>query len=425
MVSLRSLHSLGNVSPSFCRPVPSTPLIRPILVLSIPPDSRPRAFFQPWSRKSLLRASACQYILSLAQEARSGGRENAKERWQRAKGNPLMVPRVVDVVKDELCWIVGQPNILGDIQRDVTTVLEDECGRISLVGERLAREQYVMGIIMAALGIETPDAPPPVANLKWTSCAGMAPHAGMENVGSKAENDMDFDVPVAGPSVSTLSPSGSWIALLSRLLVLTLSPPLIAPAPRHMPHRVPPAAPGRTAPPTDRRARTRIRSAPRIPRAARPGRQRSRGRAVQAWLLMRGWTMWARKLRTTWTSTYLSQGLPFQLSRPSGSWIALLSHLLVLTLAPPLIAPAAPHPRPPAHRVPAPPPARTAPARPTDAHLPPHPVQHRHQGAPHSPPTDAHGSAAAVPRAFPERHAPADTDRDVPCAGRRAAAPPE
>ncbi|KAF8526816.1 hypothetical protein JB92DRAFT_1038558 [Gautieria morchelliformis] len=224
-----------------------------------------------------------------------------------------MVPMVLDVVKDELCWIFGsvymdvslQPNILEDIQRDVTAVLGDECGRISLVGERLAPEQYVTRIIMAAPGIETTDPRPPVANLKsWTSCAGMAPHAGMDNVGSNPENDMDFDVPVAGLSVSTLSrlrfldcvtvsPPGPHPRPTPRRPPSTPSPTAsrhhhpFAPHPfaphlhsrptrtlRPPPHRVPAAAPGRTAPalPTDRRARTLSHSTPRIPRAVRPRR---------------------------------------------------------------------------------------------------------------------------------------------------------
>ncbi|KAF8526819.1 hypothetical protein JB92DRAFT_1039077 [Gautieria morchelliformis] len=157
---------------------------------------------------------------------------------------------------------------------------------------------------MAPLGIETPDPrpPPQLANLKsWTSCAGMAPHAVMDNVGSKAETDMDFDGPVAGLSVSTVS-------RLRFLDCVTVSPPGPHPrptprrprstprptasqhhhpsaphlhtrptrTPRPTPHRVPEAAPGRTAPalPTDRRARTRSHSTPRIPRAVRPHRQR-------------------------------------------------------------------------------------------------------------------------------------------------------
>lgn len=44
-------------------------------------------------------------------------------------GNPVMVPRVLDVNKGQLCWIIGtvymdmplKPNILEDIGKDVRT----------------------------------------------------------------------------------------------------------------------------------------------------------------------------------------------------------------------------------------------------------------------------------------------------------------
>ncbi|KAF8508558.1 DNA polymerase alpha/epsilon subunit B-domain-containing protein [Gautieria morchelliformis] len=50
-------------------------------------------------------------------------------------------------------------------RRLVTIVLEDESGKIGLVGERLTLQQHVTGTILAALGIETPEPRPPVANL--------------------------------------------------------------------------------------------------------------------------------------------------------------------------------------------------------------------------------------------------------------------
>jgi DNA polymerase delta subunit 2 len=66
-------------------------------------------------------------------------------------------------------------------------VLEDESGRIGLVGERLQREQYITGIIMAALGIETPDGEFEVLDVYFSR---MAPR---DNVVMKAENDIDID----------------------------------------------------------------------------------------------------------------------------------------------------------------------------------------------------------------------------------------
>jgi DNA polymerase delta subunit 2 len=68
-------------------------------------------------------------------------------------------------------------------------VLEDESGRISLVGSRLKREEYVTGIIMAALGVETPDGEFEVVDVCF---AGMAPHIQL-NMAAKKEESMDVD----------------------------------------------------------------------------------------------------------------------------------------------------------------------------------------------------------------------------------------
>lgn len=68
-------------------------------------------------------------------------------------------------------------------------VLEDESGRIVLVGNRLKREQYVTGVIMAALGIETPDGEFEVADVCF---AGMAPQV-ESSLSGEPDNEMDVD----------------------------------------------------------------------------------------------------------------------------------------------------------------------------------------------------------------------------------------
>jgi len=112
-------------------------------------------------------------------------------------GDPVAVPRVLEVIKGQLCYIIGtvymdmplKPNVLEDIARDVRLIalnvilfsdeqqqalpvlppsakyyseddnimLEDESGRIKLVGERLKDARIVTGVIMGALGMETPN----------------------------------------------------------------------------------------------------------------------------------------------------------------------------------------------------------------------------------------------------------------------------
>ena len=57
---------------------------------------------------------------------------------------------------------------------DDAVMLEDESGRIHLVGERLKRQPLVTGIIMAALGMETPTGEFEVVDLCFP---GLAPQA--------------------------------------------------------------------------------------------------------------------------------------------------------------------------------------------------------------------------------------------------------
>ncbi|KAF8589945.1 hypothetical protein K439DRAFT_1382479 [Ramaria rubella] len=224
--------------------IPSSPLKRPTSKVSAPPDSLPSFILGPANR-SYKHQYANIYFIRL-RKLRGFVEENARERWQRVNGNPVMVPRVLEVKKGELCWIVGtvymdmplKPNILEDIGKDFSIppppppkkycsiedsiVLEDESGRISLVGDRLKREQFVTGIIMAALGIETPDGEFEVVDVCF---AGMAPHVQLD-VGADDEDKMNVDESAAGPSHSK-DPitSGSWIALLSGLELSTSYPP--------------------------------------------------------------------------------------------------------------------------------------------------------------------------------------------------------
>ncbi|KAF8526793.1 hypothetical protein JB92DRAFT_3107991 [Gautieria morchelliformis] len=120
---------------------------------------------------------------------------------------------------------------------------------------------------MAPLGIETPDPrpPPQLANLmSWTSCARMAPHAGMNNVGSNPENDMDFDgdhllvLPnlTANPRRSTCRRAFRFNSLAHQVPRLRYcltswsspSPHPASPSLHSPPHRVPAPPPVSTAP---------------------------------------------------------------------------------------------------------------------------------------------------------------------------------
>jgi len=67
-------------------------------------------------------------------------------------------------------------------------MLEDESGRIKLVGDRVAEEHLVTGVIVAALGLESPTGDFEVIDL---CTAGLPPFAEEEVVGSDA---MDVDM---------------------------------------------------------------------------------------------------------------------------------------------------------------------------------------------------------------------------------------
>ena len=132
-----------------------------------------------------------------------------------SKGSPKLVPRVLDVLKGQLCLVVGtvymdmplKPNVLEDIGRDVSRdhlypshslsdspkhsipappppkkihsqddqiMLEDESGRIKLIGTVLRDVQVVTGVIVGVLGAETTSGEFEVVDLCFP---GMAPQA--------------------------------------------------------------------------------------------------------------------------------------------------------------------------------------------------------------------------------------------------------
>ncbi|KAL5529429.1 hypothetical protein ACEPAG_5414 [Sanghuangporus baumii] len=153
--------------------------------------------------------------------------ERARERWRGLRGSPPLVPRVLDVVTSQVCFIVGtvymnmpqKPNVLEDVGRDRSLpepparekylssddeiVLEDDSGRIQLVGEALMRvideggrgiqtgwgNVLVSGVIMAALGRETSSG---AFEVKDVCFPGMAPML-HKNPGSSESMEVDTD----------------------------------------------------------------------------------------------------------------------------------------------------------------------------------------------------------------------------------------
>ncbi len=109
--------------------------------------------------------------------------EQANSRWdgiQMLQQTAKLTDRVLDVRQGELTWIVGtiymdmhlKPNILEDLSaeklvtgaipkskwrdpRQDSIQLEDESGRLSLIGHKIAEETLCTGIVIAVLGSET------------------------------------------------------------------------------------------------------------------------------------------------------------------------------------------------------------------------------------------------------------------------------
>ncbi|KII88950.1 hypothetical protein PLICRDRAFT_159910 [Plicaturopsis crispa FD-325 SS-3] len=200
----------------------------------LPPTEKTPSYLITAANKSYKHQYANIYFLRL-RILREFVEERARRLWKGVAGNPVLIPRVLEVVKSQLCYIVGtvymdmplKPNVLEDIARDRSipapaplkkfnseedsVMLEDESGRIRLVGERVHDARLVTGIIAGALGMETPSGDFEVVDICY---AGLPPQLPQEN----SDESMDVD---DGPS----APADEWVAVLSGLDVGSPSPP--------------------------------------------------------------------------------------------------------------------------------------------------------------------------------------------------------
>ncbi|KAI8998845.1 DNA polymerase alpha/epsilon subunit B-domain-containing protein [Trametes punicea] len=222
-------------------PVPSHPLTRPSST-AIPPSDKDSFIIREKDR-TYRHQYANIYFVRL-RELRKHVEERAKKRWNEIAGNPPFVPRVLDVEKGQLCFIIGtvymdmplKPNVLEDVARDRSipappprekfysdddsVMLEDESGRISLVGERIRSACLVTGVILGVLGIETHNGDFEVVDLCYP---GMAPQSSVGvpwPVPKGGDDVMDVD----GASVSQSSASDEWVALVSGLEIGAANP---------------------------------------------------------------------------------------------------------------------------------------------------------------------------------------------------------
>lgn len=78
-------------------------------------------------------------------------------------------------------------------------MIEDESGRIHLIGDRLKKANLVTGVIVGALGMETGDGGFEVADLCY---AGMAPQEADPDVPPPSKGEDKMDVDGASPEIS-------------------------------------------------------------------------------------------------------------------------------------------------------------------------------------------------------------------------------
>ncbi|KAI0807245.1 DNA polymerase alpha/epsilon subunit B-domain-containing protein [Fomes fomentarius] len=212
-------------------PQPSAPFTRPATTLLAPPEDA--SFLIKPGEKTYKHQYSNIYFIRL-HTLRKYVEQRAKRSWSEVTGDPVFVPRVLDVEKGQLCFIIGtvymemplKPNVLEDIARDHSIpappprekfysdndsmMLEDESGRICLVGERINSACLVTGVILGALGAETANGDFEVVDLCYP---GMAPQpsAGLPWPTPQATAEiMDVEEDI-------LSSTDEWIALVSGL----------------------------------------------------------------------------------------------------------------------------------------------------------------------------------------------------------------
>ncbi|KZT65450.1 hypothetical protein DAEQUDRAFT_759330 [Daedalea quercina L-15889] len=233
-------------------PIPETRLMRPPTSV-LPPTQKTPSFVLGASNRSYKHQYANIYFARL-QLLRKYVLARAKRRWKDVSGNPVFVPRVLEVVKGKLCYIIGtvymdmplKPNVLEDIARDHSlpappprtkycspddqVMLEDESGRIILVGDRLRAASLVTGVIVGALGIETSGGefevvevcyagmpPQPSASLEWARDARMDEKMDVDGGVSDGQED-EWVALVSGLEIGAPSPADAQIQMLVEYL---------------------------------------------------------------------------------------------------------------------------------------------------------------------------------------------------------------
>ncbi|KAF8464603.1 DNA polymerase alpha/epsilon subunit B-domain-containing protein [Kalaharituber pfeilii] len=178
-----------------------------------PPQSKPEALHRLATEHKIIATYTLNertyqqqfsdiYFLRLA-KLKGAVEEIAQDAWDGisiAGEKVKKVDRVLDVRQGEVCWVTGtvymdmplKPNILEDISKDHwlaapparekyvdpandQTMLEDESGRIKLIGGPTVTEPLVTGCVVAVLGSEAADGSFEVVDLVYPDLAPQSP----------------------------------------------------------------------------------------------------------------------------------------------------------------------------------------------------------------------------------------------------------
>ncbi|KAJ8078527.1 DNA polymerase delta small subunit Cdc1 [Marasmius tenuissimus] len=210
-------------------PLPKPSSSKRVTTNVLPPAEGTPSFIIAPGQKSYKHQYSQIYYMRLL-ELKPRVEERALKRWKDIEGSPTLVPRVLEVTKGKLCYIIGtvymdmplKPNVMEDIAKDRSipppppaekfyspddkVMLEDESGRIPLVGDIIQKANLVTGVILGALGMETPNSEFEVIDVVY---AGASPSKSKKE---PVEDRMNVDD-------STSSDSDEWIAAISGLEV--------------------------------------------------------------------------------------------------------------------------------------------------------------------------------------------------------------
>ncbi|PFH52386.1 hypothetical protein AMATHDRAFT_46256 [Amanita thiersii Skay4041] len=213
----------------------STTVIPPDILPSFVIESKDRSYKHQYANIYFVRLRLLRQVIE----------KRATRLWGAYDEKPIAVPRVLEVVKEQFCYIIGtvymdmplKPNVVEEIARDHSippppplpkyyseddsVMLEDESGRIKLVGECLKYAHLVTGVVVGALGAGSSSGDFEVLELCFPE---FAPHLDRE----VDRNDMDIDSDGAIESleikprpyiVLIVSAPDEWIAVVSGLNV--------------------------------------------------------------------------------------------------------------------------------------------------------------------------------------------------------------